>query len=66
MEQIASDFFQNLFSKDDALEPEIIANLVQACIDDEMNRILCAAFTKQEIGDLMASLGAFCNGTGGF
>jgi hypothetical protein len=42
MEGLAKDFFQKLYIRDEAVNPNIITDLISPCISDEMNSNLCA------------------------
>jgi hypothetical protein len=57
MGQMASSFFQNLYAKEDNLEPDIVLGLMNACVTDEMNAKLCAPFTEKEISDALFQIG---------
>jgi hypothetical protein len=38
-------FYQNLYTRDDTVDPNIIVQEVQHCVDDYMNEGLCKAFS---------------------
>ena len=45
MENLATDYFKNLYTVDPAVQPEFITGFLQQKIDDPMNEALCANFT---------------------
>jgi hypothetical protein len=47
MEGMAMDFFQNLYTRDEAVNPHIITDLLSPCVDNDTNRILCAPFSDK-------------------
>jgi hypothetical protein len=53
MEESATNFFQNLYTRDEEVEPSIITDLLQPCVDDRMNVALIAPFSEREIGDAL-------------
>lgn len=57
MEQMASDFFRNLFTCDQSLNPDEIVQLFQAKVTDNMNRDLCQDFIDDEIADALFQIG---------
>jgi hypothetical protein len=48
MEEMATDFFQKLYTRDDHVDPDIITNLLGQCVDDDMNAQLCAPFKRRK------------------
>jgi hypothetical protein len=57
MEEITRTFFQDLYSKDDNTDHKIITDLLQCCVDEEMNDRLCAPFSEKEISDALFQIG---------
>jgi hypothetical protein len=57
MEGMARDFFQNLFTREEDTDPEIVTNLMQECVHDHMNETLCAPFSEKEISDALFHIG---------
>jgi hypothetical protein len=57
MEGLATDFFQSLFTRDEAVNPNIITDLISPCITDDMNNNLCAPFSEKEISDALFQIG---------
>jgi hypothetical protein len=57
MEAMARNYFQSLFSCDEELDPSIITDLVQECVDDQMNTKLCECFSEKEISDALFQIG---------
>jgi hypothetical protein len=45
MEDLARDFMQNLYTRDEGINPNITTDLLQARINGEMNDKLCAPFS---------------------
>jgi hypothetical protein len=57
MEELATSFFKNLYSRDVNVDPSIITDHLQACVDDQMNEALTAPFSEREIGDALFQIG---------
>jgi hypothetical protein len=57
MEDMSREFFQNLYTKDDNVEPRIITELLQPCVEEDMNDWLCAPFSEKEISDALFQIG---------
>jgi hypothetical protein len=57
MENMARDFFQDLYAKDENINPDIITGLLDRCITDNMNADLCAPFSEKEISDALFQIG---------
>jgi hypothetical protein len=57
MEGLATDFFQMLFTRDEAVNPNIITDLILTCITDDMNNNICAPFFDKEISDALFQIG---------
>jgi hypothetical protein len=57
MEGMATDFFQNLYTRDEVINPHIITDFLSSCIDDETNRTLYAPFSDKEISDALFQIG---------
>jgi hypothetical protein len=57
MEDLARDFMQNLYTRDEGINPNIITDLLQTRIDGEMNDKLCAPFSEKEISDALFQIG---------
>jgi hypothetical protein len=57
MEDMARQFFQNLYTRDDHIDPSIITNLLEPCVDEDMNTNLCAPFSEKEISDALFQIG---------
>jgi hypothetical protein len=53
MEDLATDFFQSLFTRDEAVNPNIITDMISPCITDDMNNNLCAPFSEKQISDAL-------------
>jgi hypothetical protein len=57
MEDMARNFFKNLYTREENTDPSIITDLVQNCVNDEINERLCAPFTEKEISDALFQIG---------
>jgi hypothetical protein len=57
MEGLATDFFQSLFTRDKAVNPNLITDMISPCIMDDMNSNLCAPFSDKEISDALFQIG---------
>jgi hypothetical protein len=57
MECMATEFFQELYTRDENIDPSIITDLIQQCVDDDMNISLCAPFSDKEISDALFQIG---------
>jgi hypothetical protein len=57
MEDMARFFFQKLYTRDDHIDPTIITNLLEQCVDDDMNTSMCAPFSEKEISDALFQIG---------
>ncbi|XP_071680173.1 uncharacterized protein [Lolium perenne] len=57
MEGLATDFFQNLYTRDESINPHIITDMLQPCVDEGMNENLCAPFSEKEISDALFQIG---------
>jgi hypothetical protein len=53
IKEMTTDYFKNLYSKDDLVEPGEILNLLQNKISTETNEKLCSEFTEEEIGNAL-------------
>jgi hypothetical protein len=57
MENMATEYFRNLFSHDDVVNPEEVVNLFSQVITDEMNYDLSKPYTVDEISDTLFQIG---------
>ncbi|XP_071680546.1 uncharacterized protein [Lolium perenne] len=57
MEAMATSFYQNLYTRYDNVDPNIIIEEVQHCVDDHMNDGLCKHFSEEEISDALFQIG---------
>jgi hypothetical protein len=57
MENLARDYFRVLFTRDDDIQPHIIVDHIEECIDQAANDQLCAPFTEKEISDALFQIG---------
>lgn len=58
MQELAKNYFEQLFTADMGLDQEPVVNLFRECITDEMNSKLCSSFTHKEISDAVFQIGA--------
>lgn len=52
IENMATDYFQALFTKDASVQPAPLIDCIEA-VDAEMNHDLCKMFTDEEISDAL-------------
>jgi hypothetical protein len=57
MEGLATDFFHNLYTYDEAVNPNIITDFLTPCVNDDMNSNLYASFSYKEISDALFQIG---------
>jgi hypothetical protein len=57
MENMTKEFFQDLYTRDDHIDPNIITDLLDQRVDEEMNTRLCAPFSEKEISDALFQIG---------
>jgi hypothetical protein len=57
MENMTRDFFQNLYSREEVIDPFPVLDAMQRCVDDEANEKLCAPFIEREISDALFQIG---------
>jgi len=57
MRHIAQQYFEEVFTRDDCLEPEELVNLVEAKVTDEMNLSLCKPYSDEETSDALFQIG---------
>jgi hypothetical protein len=54
---MATDFFQQLYTRKDSVDPSALLDLFSPLVDAEMNEKLCAAFSEKEISDALFQIG---------
>jgi hypothetical protein len=57
LENMATNFFRNLYTREEGLDPSVIINRMHVCGDGNMNDKLCAPFSEKEIGDALFQIG---------
>jgi hypothetical protein len=57
MQDMAHQYFGDLFSMDREVAPDHVLNLVEQMVTPTMNQHLCEAFTEKEISDAMFQMG---------
>jgi hypothetical protein len=53
LENLANDYFRNMYTKDTLVAPELIEELIEQKVDQQMNDNLIREFTDEEIGDTL-------------
>jgi hypothetical protein len=54
---MATDFFQRLYTREDSVDPSALLDLFSPLVDADMNEKLCAAFSDKEISDALFQIG---------
>jgi hypothetical protein len=57
MENLARDFFQKLYTREDVIQTAPVIDTMRTCIDADMNDRLCAPFSEKEISDALFQIG---------
>jgi hypothetical protein len=57
MQDMAHQYFGDLFSVDREVAPDHVLNLVEQMVTPTMNQHLCEAFTEKEISDAIFQMG---------
>jgi hypothetical protein len=57
MQSMATEYFQQLFTADNDLDPTPVVDLIDHCISDEANDRLCGEFSEKEISDALFQIG---------
>ena len=57
MANMAKQFFQNMYQKDEHVMPDQLINLYSEKVTANMNELLCRDFTDEEIGDALFQIG---------
>jgi hypothetical protein len=57
LENMANDYFDTMYTKDDMVAPELIEELVEQKVDLQMNDSLIRDFSDEEIGDALVQIG---------
>jgi hypothetical protein len=64
---MATDFFQNLYTREDTVDPTALLDLFSPQIDADMNTKLCAPFSEKEISHALFQTGPLkASGSDGF
>ena len=56
MEQIAIDYFTNLFSSLGLLEMEDVLSCIEPRVSEAMNDVLCAPYTRSEVDEVLKQM----------
>jgi hypothetical protein len=54
---LANNFFKDLYTKDEIVNPTSLLELIQPMIPNHVNQTLLAEFTEEEIGDALFQIG---------
>jgi hypothetical protein len=57
MGNLATQFFQELYTQEENINPNIITDCIHAAVNEDMNGKLCADFTEKEISDALFQIG---------
>jgi kynurenine formamidase len=57
LENMANDYFDTMYTKDNMVAPELIEELVEQKVDLQMNDSLIRDFSDEEIGDALVQIG---------
>ena len=57
MEEMATTFFKNLYTRDETICPEPLLDMIQNKVNGNMNDALCKPFTDDEISDALFQIG---------
>lgn len=57
LEQMATAFFQKLYTKDHSVTPTEVVDLLKSLVDEPMNLELCKPFSDEEISDALFQIG---------
>ena len=57
MEEMATTFFKNLYTRDETICPEPLLDMIQNKVNGNMNEALCKPFTDDEISDALFQIG---------
>lgn len=57
MEEMATEFFQNLYTQDTSVSPQLASRIFQTKVLDQLNDDLCKEFSDDEIGTALFQIG---------
>lgn len=57
IQNMATSFFKNLYTKDDGVNPQVLLDLIQEKVSSDINACLTKEFTEQEISDALFQIG---------
>jgi hypothetical protein len=57
LKEMANEYFKSMYSKEELVVPELIAELIEEKVDIEMNENLIRDFTDREISDALFQIG---------
>lgn len=52
MQQMATDFFTELYTADPSVVPDELIHLIEPKISEDMNQDLCRSFSPEDISDI--------------
>uniref|UniRef100_A0A8I6X7Y2 Reverse transcriptase domain-containing protein n=1 Tax=Hordeum vulgare subsp. vulgare TaxID=112509 RepID=A0A8I6X7Y2_HORVV len=67
MELMATSYFKEVYTKDPTLTPEVVLEAIDSKVSEQMNAMLCAPFTEEEVSNALFQIGPLkAPGTDGF
>lgn len=57
MKGMTVDYFQQLFTADVSVDPQVIVDLIETSVTDEANADLCREYSDEEFGDALFRIG---------
>jgi hypothetical protein len=57
MTGMVNNYFEELYAKDDNVNPPVVTNLFETCISDAINDDLCKPFSDEKIGNALFQIG---------
>ena len=57
MEALATSFFQNLYTANQGVQPDIILDKIEPLITEQLNEMLCSEFSDEEISNALFQIG---------
>lgn len=67
MERMATSYFKEVYTKDPTLNPDVVLEAIGPKVTGQMNAMLCAPFTEEEVSNALFQIGPLkAPGTDGF
>jgi len=54
---LVNSYFNDLYTKNPNVEPQVLTSLFECCISEEMNMSLCKPYAKEEVADALFQIG---------